>query len=59
MKKFKQRLIARNKIFILEKSIILVLIFNILVVERAIKSKLHFVFGFGFDFAHKCFSQAQ
>jgi len=57
MKKFKQRLIACCRVLILETSIILVLVFNFLVVERTIKSKLHFVFGFGF--ALKCIIQAQ
>jgi len=58
MKKLKQRLIARCRVSISEISIILVLIFNFLVVERTIKSKLRFVFGFDFGFAHKCISQA-
>jgi hypothetical protein len=57
MKKFKQRLNAGCRVLILEISITLVLIFNFLVVERAIKSKLHFVSGFGF--ALKCIIQAQ
>jgi hypothetical protein len=30
-----------------------------LVVERAIKSQLHFVFGFGFGFAHNFIRQAE
>jgi len=59
MEKFKQRLIARCRVLILEISIILVSVFTFLVVERTIKSQLHFVFGFGYGFAHKCIIQAQ